>query len=178
MKTTTHLRLSLLIPILVWGVCLLILIVWGKIAPIRPGSDGAESIIKIVLLPLMFYVYGIVGWFLPYLLLSLILLIWSFRTQAHIILKVFALSPLAMAVFVFAFLAMLSIGRGDWNTFWSSSMTSAESFFGSTLSLVILAIAWGYICVGIGYAIYELLQWTRLIRDEAITPSMPLNEPI
>ena len=178
MKTTTYLRLSLLIPILVWGVCLLILIVWGKIAPNGPGFDGSESIVNIVLLPLMFYVFGIVGWFLPYLLLCFILLIWSFRTQAHILMKVFAFSPLAMAVFIFAFLTMLSIGKEDWNTFWSSSTMIAENFFGTTLFLVVLAIAWGYICVGIGYGIYKLLQWKRLIRDGAITSSMPLNEPV
>ena len=178
MKTTTYLRLSLLIPILVWGVCLLILIVWGKIAPDGPGLDGSESIVNIVLLPLMFYVFGIVGWFLPYLLLSLILLIWSFRSQAQILMKVFALSPLAMAVFIFAFLTMLSIGKEDWNTFRSSSTMSAENFFGTTLLLVILSLVWGYVCVGIGYGIYKLLQRTRLIRDEAVTSSMPLNEPV
>ncbi len=120
MKTKNYLRLSLLIPFLVWLVCLLIFVTWSNLAPNSLGMDGSEGIAGIALLPLLFYLFGIIGWLLPYLLLALILFLWSFRGQSHILMKAFALSPLVMTVFILIFVNALSLGDGGRNLFSSN----------------------------------------------------------
>jgi hypothetical protein len=81
--------------------------------------------------------------------------------------KVFALSPLAMAILIVIFVWVLSIGGADGNTFSSIPGTNMEGFLGSYGWFAILALIWGYICVGVGFGIYKLLQHRRIIRDEA-----------
>lgn len=176
MRTITFLRLSLLIPFLVWGICVLFFIVWS--ATDRGGPTANEStILGIMLWAILFYVFGIIGWFLPYLLLSLVLLFWSFRSRAEVLRKVFAWSPVAMAVMIVIFLSIISLSTQDWDMFLSNPVASAENFFASPLWFVILTLVWGYICVGIGLGIYEILQRRGLIKDEVIPASLPVPEP-
>jgi hypothetical protein len=131
----------------------------------------------ILLWAMLFYVFGIIGWFLPYLLLAITLLIWSFRGRVQTLMKVFALSPVAMVILIVIFLSVISASTQDWDMFASNPLANTENFFGSTLWFVILTLAWGYICVGIGFGIYKILQQRGLIKDEAIPASMPLPEP-
>ena len=98
MRTTTYLRLSLFIPFLVWGICLLLFILWSKVASDTPEPNGPHILTGLILWTFLFYVFGIIGWFVPYLLLALILLILSFRSRAEVLMKVFAFAPLAMAL--------------------------------------------------------------------------------
>ena len=165
MKTTTYLRLSLLIPFLVWAVCLLFFIIWSRIDAHGPETNGANIISGLILWSVLFYVFGIIGWFLPYLLLSLTLLVWSFRSRAQVLIRVFALSPVAMTILIVIFMSILSVGSQDWNMFSSNPATDFENFFGSSLWFAIITLLWGYICVAIGFGIYKLLQRVRIIRD-------------
>jgi hypothetical protein len=177
MKTKTYLRLSLWTPFLVWVICTVIFAIWSRVAPDGPGSDGSEGPVMIILLPLLFYVFGIIGWLIPYLLLSMILLIWSFRSQAQTLMKVFALSPLVMAMFVLILVNVLSIGSTDMSQFLTDPTSNAADFLGSNALFTILTLVWGYVCVGIGYAIYKILQKRGVIKDEEMVASTPLNEP-
>ena len=176
MKTTTFLRLSLLIPFLVWGMCVLFFVLWS-------GSDSSgpvaneSSMLGIILWSILFYVFGIIGWFLPYLLLSFILLFWSFRSRAGVLMKVFALSPVAMAILIVVFLSMISASTQDWDMFLSNPLVSTENFFGSPLWFVILTLVWGYICVGIGFGIYKILRRRGLIKDEVNPAAVPVPAP-
>jgi hypothetical protein len=176
MKTTTFLRLSLLIPFLVWGICVLFFIVWS--ATDSGGPTANEStILGVMLWAILFYVFGIIGWFLPYLLLSLLLLVWSFRSQAQTLKRLLAWSPVAMAVLIVIFLSIISMSTQDWDMFLSNPLVSPENFFGSPLWFVILTLTWGYICVGVGFGIYRILQRRGHIRDEAVPAPVPLPEP-
>ena len=66
---------------------------------------------------LAFYVFGIIFWFLPYALLSLILLVLSFISQARVTMKVFALSPLAMTLLTIAAVNLFALGADGDGTF-------------------------------------------------------------
>lgn len=176
MKTTTYLRLSLLIPFLVWGICVLFFIIWSSSDSSGPVANES-TIIGILLWSVLFYVFGIIGWFLPYLLLSIVLLVWSFRSRAEVLMKAFALSPIAMAILVVIFLSIISMSTQDWDMFSSNPLANTENFFGSPLWFVILTLVWGYICVGVGFGIYKILQGRGLIKDDVITTSIPLPEP-
>lgn len=159
MKTTTYLRLSLLIPFVVWGVCLALFAV-TNVSPTTGGLVGRS--IGILFL---FYVFGIIGWLIPYLLLCLILLILSLKNGAETLIKIFALSPLAMALFVVAFVIIILGGSPDPSSLSPDLATPAGEFFGSSAWFAIITLVWGYICVAIGYGIYRLLQALHVIRD-------------
>ena len=168
MKTATYLRLSLLIPILVWGVCLLFLIV-ASASPMSEQllSSKLTTITDLIFLFFAFYVFGIIIWVIPYFLLSLILLFLSFRVQARAAMKVFALSPLAMTILTIAVLDLMAIGfsTGD-GAILSNSFGRDQDFISFNILVLALSLVWGYICVGIGFGIYRLLQHSRIIRDE------------
>ena len=174
MKTTTYLRLSLLIPFLVWGIGVLFFIVLSSLEP--NAAEGMESnvILGLVFWTVLFYVFGIIGWLLPYVLLSLALLVWSFRSRVQVLMKAFALSPIAKALLIVIFVNITSIGAGNWDMFSDNPTGNLENFFGSNLWFVILTLIWGYICVGIGYGIYKLLQRLGYIKEEVKVESVPL----
>jgi hypothetical protein len=166
MKTVTYLRLSLLIPLLVWGLCLLVYILIASATPESELGYMAEvSGPNRVTIFFAFYIFGIFVWIFPYLLLSLILFFWSFISQARTALKVFALSPLAMTILTIAMLNILAL-----NNTGEAAILSNPAIDQDYISLNILGAAftliWGYICVGIGFGIYKLLQRRQFIRDE------------
>lgn len=176
MKTKTYLRLSLLIPFFVWVVCLAISIIWSQLFPNSPGMDGPEGISNIVLLPLLFYVIGIIGWLLPYLLLALILFVWSFRSRSQVLMKAFALSPLLMTILIVIIVSALSIGDEGWTSFSSNPTTNALYILGSNVLFGVLSLFWGYVCVGIGYGVYKVLQLQGFVKDEDVIATALLDQ--
>jgi hypothetical protein len=166
MKTGTYLRLSLLIPFLVWGVCLLFLIVASTFPANELVSSKLTTITDLVFLFFMFYVFGIILWFFPYLLLSLILLFLSVRVQARAALKAFALSPIAMTILTIAVLDLMATSASGDGAILSNSLAGDQDFISLNILALTFSLIWGYICVGIGFGIYKLLQRSRTIRDE------------
>ena len=132
----------------------------------------------LILWSFLFYVFGIIGWFVPYLLLALILLIWSFRSGAEVLMRVFAFAPVAMAVLILALVNLLSLGSQDLSALRLDATTNIEYFLGVNLGFALLTLLWGYICVGIGFGIYKILQRFEFIKDEAMTTPVPLAEPL
>jgi len=176
MKTKVYLRLSLLIPFVVWVICLAIFMIWIKLFPNSPRIGGSEGMIDIVLLPLLFYVFGIIGWLLPYLLLALILFFWSFRSQSQVLMKVFALSPLVMTLLILIVVNALSIGDGGWSLLSNNPTENALYILGSNAVFGLLTLLWGYLCVGTGYGFYRLLQRRGFIREEEMIATTPLPQ--
>jgi len=158
MKTTTYLRVSLLIPFVIWGICLLLAMAMNtaSLDQFTPKMPEALSIGIAVFFTA--YVLGIIFWILPYALLALILFFSTFISQARMALKVFALSPLAMTLLTLATVILIEL---------SNSGSLDQDFSSLILLATALLLSWGYICVGIGYGIYRLLQRKGIIRDEA-----------
>ena len=176
MKTNTYLRWSLLIPFLVWVLCLLFFLI-ANMSPVENlVFEQSNTIVELLVIFAAFYLFGIIVWFLPYLLLSLILFFSSFIGAPRLMLKAFALSPLVMTLLTLALMnILLSFNLQD-GTFYSSRFSTMEDFMTSTLAFGGISLLWGYICVGIGYGIYRLLQHRGLIRDEQ-TPE-PALQPL
>ena len=177
MKTTTYLRLSLLIPFLVWAFCALTLFLLSAFEPDELGSDGPTAFAVIAIF-FLYYVFGILVWFLPYLLLCMVLLVWSFKSRAQVLIKGFALSPFGMAFLVLAFVNMLSLNGEDMSRLGSNREAFVEDLWGSNVVFLVLTLLWGYLCVGIGYGTYKILQRLELIRDDTVPSAMPLVEPL
>ncbi len=158
MKTTTYLRFSLLIPFVIWGICLLVIMAMDAASRDQFTPKLPEAISVGVGVFFTAYVLGIIFWILPYVLLALILFFSTFISQARTALKVFALSPLAMTLLTLATVILMDL----------SNANSLDQNFASLVLLAkALVLSWGYICVGIGYGIYKLLERRGIIRDEA-----------
>jgi hypothetical protein len=159
MKTTTYLRYSLLVPFVIWGICLLVILTLNATAADQPSPELPESITMGISIFFTAYVLGIIFWIFPYLLLGLILFFSTFIVRARTALMVFALSPVAMTLLTIATVIIIDLGN-------SGVLEESYSYSNFMGFVAILVLGWGYICVGLGYGIYKLLQGRGKIRDE------------
>jgi phosphate/sulfate permease len=90
--------------------------------------------------------------------------------------KLYALSPLVMTLLVLILVNVLTIGNGGWNLLSSNPTANALGILGSNALFAGLTLLWGYICVGIGYGIYKLLQLQGFIKEEAVVTTTPLHQ--
>ena len=166
MNTTTYLRWSLLIPIVLWALCLPIFVLLNLL----PGSENLTDptapmdFMGVVGMFVIIYVFGIVIWVFPYVLLAMILFFWSFIGRAQTMLKVFALSPFAMVPLTVAIPSVLFLGASPGG--FLGDMGVFKEWMSINLFLAAIALIWGYICVGMGYGLYRLLRHHGLIKDE------------
>jgi len=174
MKTRTYVRLALLIPLVIWVILLPPEILINLVMPADLQSSGPDTFFGLIEIVFAFYVIGILFWFLPYLILSIVVLFASFRSRLEVLKYLLFLSPFAMALLIMTELAIISVAT------WGFSTTSAgfqEDIIISTaffllvgvLGLGILALVWGYLCVGLGFGGYKILQRFGKIKDEEMT---------
>jgi hypothetical protein len=162
MKTRTYARLALLIPILIWVILLLVEILINVVIPANLRSDGLLALLEIV--P-FFYVFGILFWFLPYLILSIFLLSISFISRLEVLKYLFFLSPFVMAVLVMLEVTIISLPLGDYAFPDAGLLSTFMTTAGINLLMGILALIFGYGCVGLGLGGYILLQRFGMIDD-------------
>jgi len=174
MKTVTYLRLSLLLPFVLWGLCLLFVIAVTASPIDELISSESTTIAGILYLFFMFYALGIVFWFSPYLLLSLFLLALSFITRARTAIRAFALSPVAMTILTMAAVNLLMWSKPGSGQALGGPGGMGQDFLYFTLLVLAFSLIWGYICVGIGFGLYKLLQRSQMIRDEANVVEVPI----
>jgi hypothetical protein len=164
----TYLRLSLLLPFLVWGVCLLFVIA-ATASPIDELISGESTTLAgIIYLFFVFYVLGIILWIFPYLLLSLLLLTLSFITQARTAIKAFAISPAAMTILTMAVMNLLPWSDSGTGQALAGPVGMDRDFIYFNLLVFAFSLIWGYICVWMGFGIYKLLQHSRIIREDEV----------
>ncbi len=166
MKTNTYLRWSLLIPILVWLLCLLFMIPASLITFQDPTLGQSNSILDLLFAFAGAYLFGIVLWIVPYLLLSLILFFSSLIGSPRVMITLCALSPLAMTALTLALMNIFLFGYVGVSAFPDMPISSLQGYTESTLAVGGLTLLWGYMCVCIGYGIYRLLQRRGIIREE------------
>ncbi len=180
MKTTTYLRFSLLIPFIVWGFCIVLFFILAVFMPQTYGTglSQSETVLESIILFVVYYVLGIFIWIFPYGLLALILLLWSFIGRAQTMLRLFALSPLAMTALTTAVMIVMDLGNVGSDMPFSQPEPLAPDFMSFNVEVAAISLVWGYICVGIGYGIYKLLQRHGRINDdevrtETLMPAQP-----
>lgn len=180
MKTLTYLRLSLLIPLVVWLFTVLISVGMEALSLTYDYfNEETPTAISAMLTLVGSYAFGIILWIFPYILLALILFFWSFLAQPRTALRVFALSPVAMTILTIAvtILFLLGISGGVWG--YPVPFPIDANFVGIHIYIGVMAFTWGYLCVGIGYGLYRLLQHLGRIKDDLLLePAAPLQEPV
>ncbi|MBN8582363.1 MAG: hypothetical protein J0L96_16980 [Anaerolineae bacterium] len=152
MKPHTYFRLALLTPFFLWGIALLagLLLYQFKTPP---------DFIIILMTPILFYTIGIIMWFLPYMIVAIGLWIWSrnksvatLRNAALTAPVVFYMILLLEALVVYVFSANL--------------IESTQEVFEMSAILGIVSLLFGYLCVGIAFAVFKILQIKKVIVQE------------
>jgi hypothetical protein len=141
-------------------------LVINLVIPADLRSSEQMTVFGFLELFIMFYVMGILFWFLPYLVLSIALLFISFTSRLKMLQYLFILSPFAMAILAMIEGTIITLSTRD---LFMSSADLLSNFITSTsfsLMMGILALVYGYICVGLGFGGYKLLQQFGMIVDE------------
>ena len=168
MKTQTYIRSSLLIPYILWAIFLGIAIIASR-AP--DDASASTSLISIITVITTFYVIGIILWGIPYTILAFGLWLWSRGRDLQKTTRVFALSPLFLAILMMLETFILSFDWSDMaNGFSQLSTDSGASF----LTLGGLSILYGYLCIGLATGLYKILRSLNVFNREekASTPAV------
>ena len=163
MNTKTYARLSLLIPLLVWVLCLSLLILASAFLPDDLISGEPATPLAVAGMLIIFYVLGILFWFIPYLLVSIVLLILSFRSRVVVLKHAYALSPVAMAILIMIVVAISLSTSSDGTLRLSELASTYRDTLGASGLFGIITLICGYICVGLGFGIYKLLQYLGIV---------------
>jgi hypothetical protein len=166
MKTRTYARLALLIPLLLWVILLLVELLINAVIPADIRSNGSNTFLGVLEIVILFYVIGIVLWFLPYLVLSIAMLLISYKICLERLQYVLILSPFAMAILAMTEATLVSLPAGGFASPSADLATNFMTGIGINLMMGILSLVYGYICVGLGFAGYRLLQRFGMIREE------------
>jgi len=159
MKPKTLFRLSLLFPYILWGICALIVYLMSNITLKEDLFANASNIWNILLMPIMFYAFGVLFWFIPYTLLAVGLWIWSRHKSTTDLYKASIRSPFFLLILMVLEAVMLSMGSGEIGTTLKNILEESLLLGGSSL-------VFGYMCVGVAMGVYKLLRSKNLIIKE------------
>jgi len=160
MKPQTLLRVSLIIPYLLWGLSALIVAVVSS-SKNTPFDTGL--IINVLLYIPMLYAFGIFIWGIPYTLLAVGLGLWSRGKPTQKIIRIFALSPVMLAILISLEMFAFSI---NWNDLGAGFSQNSTDFGASILGIGALAVVFGYLSIGVVAGIYKVLTLLNLIKNE------------
>lgn len=166
MKTITYARLSLLIPILVWVLSLSVMILASEFLADDLNYSDQATVLAAAGMLILFYVIGILVWFIPYLILASVLILLTIRVRLQVLRYVFALSPFAMAILIMLVVALITNTSPDGTSFFSALADNYQETLGASGLFGIITLIWGYVCVGLGFGLYKLLQYWGIIQLE------------
>lgn len=175
MRAKSYARLALLIPLLIWVILIPVEILINAFIPADLRSNGPETVFGFLEIFILFYVIGILFWFLPYLVLCIILLLISFISQFEVLKYLYILSPFAMAMLVMLEVTIISLVTGGIAMPSPDLVSNFKYSAGINLLFGILALVWGYICVGLGLGGFKLLQRFGKIKEEVKIELEPIN---
>jgi len=150
MKLRTYFGLALLFPFLLWGVCALVVYILSS----KNIPDAWEP----VLMPVFFYAFGIVLWFIPYSLIVVGMWTWSKNKSIKAVCKMTLIAPPILSVLIILE-AVLMFPR-------ENLADLANSLPGQAAVIVGFSLVFGYLCVGISFGLFRFLQVRHLITEE------------
>ncbi len=152
MKPQLALRLTLLVPYLLWGIAVISAL---TLVPLINASIGSGAGINLLLTPILIYAYGVVIWGIPYTLLATGLWVWSRNKNTQNIVRTFALAPIMLAMLTT--IEMLAVVV-DWSNI-GTGLSQVSTDFGASVAGVIgLALAYGYFCIGMTWVTYRVYK--------------------
>jgi len=155
MKPRTFFGLALLIPYLIWVICAIVIV-------LLPSFD-ATKILDLVLLPIIYYMLGVIVWFIPYTILAFSLWIWSKGKSTEAIKRLVGIAPLLL--FILTWIEFVAVVFPTY-----TSPEPIEYLLDLTVLLGGFSVGFGYLIIGIALGIYKLLQKKRFIQDVTSRP--------
>jgi len=148
MKPRTYFGLALLFPYMLWGICALVVLILSYQEISEPWN--------IVLMPISFYAFGILLWFIPYTVLAVGMWIWGKNKSTPALRKLVMVAPIILFTFMLIEAILISL--------------PTNYAFPALFLLGGFSLVFGYLCVGIAMGIFKILQAGGLIAEE--TPEM------
>jgi hypothetical protein len=151
MKPRTFFGLALLTPYLLWVICVLILIL---LSLLDTPSDWGD----ILVIPFFYFAFGIFLWFIPYNLLAIGMWFWSRGKTTKVLRRLALTSPVLLSLFM--------VGVVLWMSFPIESLLELTMEVPSQLAVLGgFSLFFGYVCVGIAFGIYKILEAKNLITE-------------
>lgn len=151
MKPQTFFRLALLSPYVLWVLLTLVSLIFSSVE----SSEAWD----LALMPVTFYVIGIILWFVPYTVLAIGLWIWSRNKTVKTLYRLALTAPLLFFVFMLIELALVSLPV-DSITELTGELPGQAALLGG------FSLVFGYLCVGVVLGIFKFLQARKLIVEE------------
>jgi len=158
MKPRTFFGLALLIPYFLWGICALIFFLIS--------SHEIPEAWSLTLMPITFYTFGILLWFVPYTILAAGMWIWGRNKSTTVLYKLAMLAPVLLLVLMLIEVVLVSLPSDGIASF-ANDIPSQSVLVGG------FSLVFGYLCVGFALGVFKFLQAKKLITEE-IPPSAPV----
>jgi hypothetical protein len=155
MKPRTYFRLALLFPYLLWGICILTFLPLSTL-------EISEAW-NVALMPVTFYVFGIILWFVPYTLLAIGLEFWSRNKSTSALRNTALAAPILFTLLMLAEGVLVNLPAESLSIF-------MKEIFDQSIVIGIFSLVFGYLCVGIALGTFKLLQGKNLIAEETAPP--------
>jgi hypothetical protein len=163
MKPRTYFRLALLFPYMLWCIGALIVFVLS--------SQNISDAWNVVLMPISFYTFGILLWFVPYTLLAGGMWIWSRNKSTTALHKVAVLAPLMLFALMLLEVILVMLP--------TSSITEITNGLLGQVALVGgTSLFFGYLCVGVALGVYKFLQAKHRITEGSMSNNELLSSEI
>jgi len=162
MKPRTYFGIALLIPYILWGMCALIV-------AILSSMQEVPEIWNIGLMPLVFYTFGIILWFVPYTLLAIGMWVWSRNKSTATLHKLALLAPILLSALMLIEVVLISLP--------TNGVTDLTNGLPGQLALVGgFSLVFGYLSVGIALGVFKFLQSRHRIAEEIPAAVSEVNQ--
>lgn len=152
MKSHTYFGLALLLPYILWVISALLAYLYSAL---EISTDW-----DILLIPVMFYAIGIIVWFIPYTFLAIVLWIWSRHKPLKVLSRAAMVSPFLLGILIIAQGMLVNLPVGGISQL-ARDLSEQIIFLGG------LSLFFGYLCVGIAFGVFKILQAKNFIVDES-----------
>ena len=155
MKPRSYFGWSLMFPYVLWLFSALLLFLLS--------SMNESAALNFLLMPIAFYVLGVILWFLPYTVLAVGMWIWSRNKSTKSLWRAAMLAPFFLFMLALIGTVIVSLPAESLTGFVQEAMTQA-------VLVGIFSLLFGYLCVGVAAGVYKILRSRNLIVDETLLP--------
>jgi len=152
MKPRTYFGIALLFPYILWGICALIVAILSAVQEV-------PEILNTVLMPIVFYAFGIILWFVPYTILAIGMWIWSKSKSTMALYKLALLAPILLSALMLIEVVLVSLPA-------VSVAELAKDLLGQSALVGGFSLVFGYLCVGVAMGVFKFLQSKHRIAEE------------
>ena len=151
MKPRTFFGLALLIPYILWCICALIFFL--------VSSQEISETVTILLMPISFYTFGILLWFIPYTVLAVGMWVWSRNKSTAALYKLALLAPILLSTLMLIEVVIVSLPADSFTKL-------AKDLLGQSALVGVFSLVFGYLCVGIAMRLYKFLVSKSIIKEK------------